>query len=475
MSIKEMIAPLTAKTSAGTDKTLPEDLLARDEFVDLAFQVAEKFSDWKKTACYAINGPWGAGKTYVLDRLAEKLRESGRETGENRFLVLRYNCWEYDYYDEPLISVVATMLDGLQQYQFSEETKASLKSAFRTVGKLLLNGMISYVDEKTDGAASELVDVIESYQSGKRELLTKTKEFNDKLPFQEALKTLRTTIQFLSEEHTVIFLVDELDRCLPEYAIRVLERLHHLFEGIENVQLVFSVDRKQLEHVVRQLYGSDADVKAYLQKFIRFELKLGLGSLPEKNETLFNRRFSSYVEQFRPAEGEEAQTVAAFKAQILEGFDIRRRIALVEKAELVHSLTCGAEKLGSEYLCMELFLTAFDAVRAQLARQGGAEQDRLDQAESWFKEGEVPLPNMACFKALRESYRHNDPTIHFRSYGGGFAYYSDGVYGSVLLAFRTALGYSDSRFTAKQKHAEDIDTAKQKYAKNYWTMLRHLE
>ena len=139
MSIQEMIAPHTATASA--EKTLPEDLLARDGFVDLAFQVAEKFSDWKKTACYAINGPWGAGKTYVLDKLEQKLREPGREEGENRFLVLRYNCWEYDYYDEPLISVVATMLDGLQQYQFSEETKASLKSAFRTVGKLLLNGL----------------------------------------------------------------------------------------------------------------------------------------------------------------------------------------------------------------------------------------------------------------------------------------------------------------------------------------------
>ncbi len=468
MSIKEKIAPLTAKTSAGTEKALPEDLLDRDEFVDLAFQVAEKFSDWKKTACYAINGPWGAGKTYVLDKLEQKLREPGRKEGENRFLVLRYNCWEYDYYDEPLLSIVATLLDGLEEYQLSEKTKATIKAILTVAGNLLINAAISYMDRKTNGAASKIVDAIDATEDVKSDILKKTSEFNDKLPFQKAIKLMREQISLLStgeEGHTMIILVDELDRCLPEYAIRVLERLHHLFEGIENVQLIFSVDRKQLEHVVRQLYGSYADVKAYLQKFIRFELKLGLGSLQKYNEARFDRRFASYVEQFRPAKGEKAQTVAAFKAQILEGFDIRRRIALVEKAELVHSLTCGAEKLRSEYLCMELFLTVFDAALAQLRREEGAEQKYREQAVSSLNANDVLFPNMPCFNLLKkEIYQENDQKTGSMTCGNVNVFLSNGVYGSVLLALRTALGYPDDQYSPQKQFTED-----------FWEMLQYLE
>ena len=471
MSIKEKIALGTSEASAKTEKTLPEDLLARDEFVDLAFQVAEKFSDWKKTACYAINGPWGAGKTYVLDRLAEKLRESGRETGENRFLVLRYNCWEYDYYDEPLLSIVATLLDGLEEYQLSEKTKATIKGILTVAGNLLINAAISYVDGKTNGAASNIVGVIDATGDVKSDILKKTSEFNDKLPFQKAIKLMREQISLLStgeEGHTMIILVDELDRCLPEYAIRVLERLHHLFEGIENVQLVFSVDRKQLEHVVRQLYGPDADVKAYLKKFISFELKLGLGSLRKDDEARFDRRFASYVEQFRSTGDAEREAVAEFKAQILEGFDIRQRIALVEKAELVHSLTCGEETHGSEYLCMELFLTVFDAALAQLRREEGAEQKYRKQADFSFDANEVPFPNMLCFNRLEEIYKENDQNgtkIHSMTRGNVFNYCSDGVYGSVLLALRTALGHRDDHIYGPQKE----------FIEDFWEMLQHLE
>ena len=42
----------------------------------------------------------------------------------------------------------------------------------------------------------------------------------------------------LTESNTVVIIVDELDRCIPEYAIKVLERLHHLTEEKENPEPV---------------------------------------------------------------------------------------------------------------------------------------------------------------------------------------------------------------------------------------------
>ena len=41
-----------------------------------------------------------------------------------------------------------------------------------------------------------------------------------------------------AKDKTIIFVVDELDRCLPEYSIKVLERLHHVFEKTSNIQVI---------------------------------------------------------------------------------------------------------------------------------------------------------------------------------------------------------------------------------------------
>jgi len=65
----------------------------------------------------------------------------------------------------------------------------------------------------------------------------------------------------------VIVFVDELDRCRPPYAIALLERIKHLF-GVPGVVFVLGVDRDQLGHSIRALYGAGMDVDGYLRRFI---------------------------------------------------------------------------------------------------------------------------------------------------------------------------------------------------------------
>ena len=62
------------------------------------------------------------------------------------------------------------------------------------------------------------------------------------------------TLQEIAEERTNVLVVDELDRCIPQYAIKVLERLHHIFYGLTNVVVVIAMDRNQLEHSVEEMF-----------------------------------------------------------------------------------------------------------------------------------------------------------------------------------------------------------------------------
>jgi len=59
--------------------------------------------------------------------------------------------------------------------------------------------------------------------------------------------------------------VDELDRCRPDFALGLLERIKHLFD-VEGIAFVLLVNRSQIEGYIRTVYGN-ADAEAYLLKF----------------------------------------------------------------------------------------------------------------------------------------------------------------------------------------------------------------
>lgn len=52
---------------------------------------------------------------------------------------------------------------------------------------------------------------------------------------ETTIKDMRATFNQMSEDKCIVIVVDELDRCFPEYLIKVLERLYHLFSDIENI------------------------------------------------------------------------------------------------------------------------------------------------------------------------------------------------------------------------------------------------
>lgn len=71
------------------------DILGRDEFVDNLFRLIENISDNKSNCCFALNGAWGCGKSFVLDMLEERLNPiQSEETNTDRYFVIRYNCWK---------------------------------------------------------------------------------------------------------------------------------------------------------------------------------------------------------------------------------------------------------------------------------------------------------------------------------------------------------------------------------------------
>ena len=92
------------------------DILQRDEFVKQLERMIENISENKASTCFAINGKWGCGKTFVLDMLQEKLEvEQNEKIADNKYFIIRYNSWKFDYYEEPVIALVASIVRVIEK------------------------------------------------------------------------------------------------------------------------------------------------------------------------------------------------------------------------------------------------------------------------------------------------------------------------------------------------------------------------
>lgn len=336
------------------------DILQRDEFVKQLERMIENISENKVSTCFAINGKWGCGKTFVLDMLQERLEEKQSEqTADNKYFIIRYNSWKYDYYEEPLAAIVAELMTTIEEktvlFPDSEE-KQKILGALYGISIVLLTvfGTVAEI-----GTGLPFKDGIKASIEGCKEGQKNYKEKHDYdayLSLRKSIEKLNEILKDLSEKYTILFLVDELDRCMPEYAIKVLERLHHLTEGKSNIITVISMDKEQLKKSVEKIFGIENSDK-YLEKFIQFEVKLDYGDVSEK----ITDKHADYIALFDYEKFPFNEPFEECLQAIFKEVDIRTQEQLVKKAMIAHKLLYN-DKKDYSFMCMELLLAVMICV-----------------------------------------------------------------------------------------------------------------
>lgn len=336
------------------------DILNREEFVGQLVNLVKNISMNKSSTCFALNGDWGCGKSFVLDMFQEKLEQiQSEETNDSRFFVIRYNCWKYDYYEEPLVAIISAMISMIEEkisiFKNPEE-KRKILGMLKAVGISLFSMGNYALKEKMGLDMKNFFEILRTGAKEGAEAYEKEHSYDEYFDFQKAIKDLTGLLQEITEKYTVIFLVDELDRCMPEYAIKVLERLHHLTEENSNIITVIAIDKKQLISSVEQIFGFENPAK-YLEKFIHFEIKLNYGEVSEK----ITEKYKDYVALFDRDIFPFDEPVEECLQAIFKGIDVRTQERLVKKAMIVHKLLY-TEKKDYSFMCMELLLVVMICV-----------------------------------------------------------------------------------------------------------------
>ena len=332
-----------------------EDILNRKKYVDNLIEIVECISQKKNGCCFAIDGQWGVGKTYVLDMFEKQISEiQSEDTNTDKYFVFNYNCWKYDYYEEPSIAIVSAMLDKIEEEErlLGEKTEEFLKSAWG-IAKEKISEIAGEFSKNKIGI--NLVELVKDINADIEKDKEKKHDFDKMFSFKKTLTATREKIAELAKEKSIIFIVDELDRCMPSYAIKVLERLHHLFDRIDNVTIIISIDRTQLEHSIQQIYGTEVNVDKYLKKFINFSLFLDKGNL----NASFRVKYKEYFDNFFEISEDEQVLLDELFTIIFKDIDIRTQEKLIYRAKLIHEILYNNEKLNPGLLCFELLWVGF--------------------------------------------------------------------------------------------------------------------
>lgn len=253
-------------------KTYREDTIGRNidlfRFVSILNSVEEGFS-------IALDGNWGSGKTFFVKQ-AKMILDSHnsfvqsecdedkeeivdiykRYLGQNAFelqpqVCVYYDAWENDNDNDPVMSLVYSILKSVNS-DFSFQNNDFIKKAASIMEVFTGKSWCQLID---DLRGSSVLDSLKEQKS----IEFQVSEFLDTLLPEKG--------------NRLVIFVDELDRCKPSYAVRLLERIKHYFNH-DNITFVFSVNTNELQHTIKRYYGNDFDGSRYMDRF--FDLRVAL-------------------------------------------------------------------------------------------------------------------------------------------------------------------------------------------------------
>ena len=239
--------------NVSSEQPWQDDQLGREQ---IAERLTNLIRDQREPFIISIDGQWGSGKTFLLKRWQKDLEK-------DKFPAIYYNAWEDDFCDDPLLSIIGQMSEQFKEGKFKELAKQVGQIAVQLIKQNLIA-----VPSKLTGLELS-VDL--SRLDG-RDLL---QEYSNQRKTKDSLKNKLTQLSVAVAKETerpLVFIIDELDRCRPTFAIELLERIKHIFD-VPGLVFVFGVNRAEICKSLQSVYG-DIDADVYLRRFFDMEFML---------------------------------------------------------------------------------------------------------------------------------------------------------------------------------------------------------
>jgi hypothetical protein len=235
----------------------------------------------------ALDSPWGTGKTTIVKMLKAKL-------AQEQFQCVYFNAWKVDYVTDPLVALVSALddihlPDSEAESIFRDHLKTAKKITSAVAKRAVVVGVkaatLGFLDIEED-IEKMAADTAGEWAGNLVDAFKKEKEALEK--FRREVERAVEQLKAAGKKETLVFFIDELDRCRPTFAIEMLERIKHLFD-VPNIVFVLSVDKSQLEASTAAVYGEKINAPEYLRRFIDLEYGIPMVQTKRYTQTLLAR------------------------------------------------------------------------------------------------------------------------------------------------------------------------------------------
>lgn len=295
--MKNLYLPCTEKNLLDTFK---KDTVGRNHFLR---HFIEALNHLDECTIIALDSQWGSGKTffvkqvkYILDATnpflkatdlprpqiledferfwkADELRwirqrarvvrdtDLEQEQVDISHFCIYYDAWKHDTEGDPLLSLVYDIYAHMKMdYSFSE-----IKTPKETFKDFM---SVSFPFFNQGGISLSPLPLLCDW-------VVRDKPFEE---IQAAINMEQKIHDFLDtilpeKGNRLVIFIDELDRCNPTFAVRLLEKIKHYFNH-EDITFVLSIDANELEATIKHYYGSEFNAHLYLDKFLDYRFSL---------------------------------------------------------------------------------------------------------------------------------------------------------------------------------------------------------
>lgn len=341
---KMMSEIMTKKYAKEADR----DLLERDGVIDEISKIIDNRLFSKQPLSLAITGIWGVGKSYILKEIEK--RYSGR------CIVFHYDCWKNDYYDEPLVAILASISEQLNKIEI-ENPDVQQKRYYGVMREFVFQisrGIIKNFTECDVETFRKQFAEFKSLLKDKKQI--EINSFDSLSSISDVIEIINTLLcgYMAYESKKILFVVDELDRCLPDYAIKVLNRLHHICYETPMIQLVAFNDM-ELTRNINGLYHRDTDeifARRYFDRFFTNYYRVPVGV---SSSELVRQCWGDFDDYF-DVNDLMYDNFGMLAEAVFKNCAIRERKTIIDLLGIYHKCALGTskEKYPIEVACAEL-------------------------------------------------------------------------------------------------------------------------
>lgn len=242
------------------------DWLGREEFGSRLERLTRYGSG---SGVVLVDGGWGTGKTTFIRMWSANLRNEDRT-------VVEVNAWAGDHADAPFDDIVRQFERGLRHChsplaKWSRRTGWMMRRGVSVAASSAswLSGLPGVVDESAMGAIAKLIHDLQRATKGDRRSDKRMGQLRKRL-------NAAADYYWKKRRKSIVLVIDELDRCRPDYALRFLETVKHIFE-VPHVTFVIAANAQELAKAVQGVYGEGFDGQAYIERFFDIRLPLPVG------------------------------------------------------------------------------------------------------------------------------------------------------------------------------------------------------